>query len=121
MNEKETLIHDLINDGRESLEETLKEYEERLEDYRKNGLPEGWHPNHEKGYEASITYTQGYCIGHLELLKQINALLDSDVDGLKDLIQKNIEISEANRKHFDEVFGALKIVKRKIDEDESEG
>lgn len=108
MNEKEQLIHQILNEGKENLEKLLKEYEERIEDYRKNGLPEGWHPAHEKGYEASLTYTQGYCIGHLELLKNINSLLESNTDEIKDVIAENERISELNRKHFDEVFGDIK-------------
>lgn len=108
MNEKEQLIHQLINDGRASLERTLKEHEEWIEDYRKNGLPKDCHPSNEKGYESGLTYTQGYCIGHLELLKKINSLLESNTDEIKDVIEENKRIEEENRKHMDEVLSKIK-------------
>ena len=104
---KEKLIRQIINDGKEGLEKTLKDFEERLADFKKNGPPKEMHPEMAKGHEASLTYTQGYCIGHLSLLEEINDLLSMNTDDIRELIKENEKISEANRKHLDEVFSRI--------------
>lgn len=107
MNKKEKLIYKVLNDGSEGLKKTKKNHEEMIKDYQTNGFGD-MHPNNIGSYKTGLSYTHGYCIGHLELLKEINSLLSMSVNEIKELISENEKISIENDKYMNSLLDEIK-------------
>lgn len=93
---KEELILKLLNDGAEDLRKTLKTIENDIivcDDLTRL---------------SNLTYTQGYCIGHLALLGKINKLLNSDIEEISDIIIQNDIIKKNNRDTLDNILKRIK-------------
>lgn len=114
MNDKEKLILQVLNESKESLEKTKLDHEEMMKDFKENGYGDV-HTNNIESIKTGLSYTHGYCIGHLELLKKINSLINMSEDEIKELIKENEEIAAQNKKHMDEV---LKEIKNKLKDNE---
>jgi len=104
---KEELILKVINDGKNSLNRTKKNHEKMIREYQKNGLGD-MHPNNIEGYKSGLHYTLGYTIGHLELLKLVNNLINMTPCQIKDLIKDNNKIERRNKKYLDELFKKIR-------------
>jgi len=107
MNKKEKLISQVLNDGIESLKKTKQNHEEMIKDYQNNGFGD-MHKDNIEDYKTGLSYTHGYCIGHLELLKKINSLLDMSVDEINELISDNEKIKLENEKYMSDLLNEIK-------------
>ncbi len=109
MNAKEKLIAQLIEKDLKSIKKQLKDQEAQIKDIEKNGMDPQIHPDNVIPIQTGLSYTQGYCTGHIKLAEDILFLLNKkDAKAIKELIKENEAIEKKNKEYMDKIFKSLK-------------
>ena len=108
MTKKEELIVGILKEDLKSIKKLLKEQEKQLNDIRKNGMDPDIHKAYRTEIQTGLSYTIGYCTGHIKSVESSVELLGMTDIEIEELIAENKRISAENKKHLDEVFGELK-------------
>lgn len=117
MKKKEKLIIGILTKDLKGIQKTLKNQEEQLNDIRKNGINKEIHKAYHIEIQTGLSYTSGYCTGHIKLAESVIELLEMSSEEIEELIADNKRISAENKKHLDEVFKDTKNrVKKKLND-----
>lgn len=108
MKKKEKLIIGILTNDLKGIKKTLKNQEEQLNDIRKNGMDKEIHKAYHIEIQTGLSYTSGYCTGHIKLAESVIELLEMSGEEIEELIAENKRISAENKKHLDEVFKGIK-------------
>ncbi len=108
MNKKEKLIAQIIEEDLKSIKKQLKDQEAQIKDIEKNGMDPEIHPDNIIPIQTGLSYTQGYCTGHIKLAEDVLFLLNKkDAKDIKELIKENKAIEKKNKKYMDKLSKSL--------------
>lgn len=108
MEKKEKLIINILKKDLIGIRKTLKEQEKQLKDIRKNGIDSEIHPAYHIEIQTGLSYTSGYCTGHIKLAESVINLLEMSSTEIEELIADNKRISAENKKYLDGIFNEIK-------------
>lgn len=110
MTKKDELIIGILKKELKHINKLLKDQEEQIENLKKNGFDSDVHPAHRIDIRTGLSYTQGYCTGHLVLAKNVIELLSmSNARDIEALIEENKRIEQENKKRLKAMYKELKI------------
>ena len=108
MEKKEKLIINILKKDLIGIQKTLKNQETQLRDIRKNGMSSEIHPAYHIEMQTGLSYTSGYCTGHIKLAESVINLLEMSSTEIEELIADNKRISAENKKYLDGIFNDIK-------------
>ncbi len=108
MEKKEKLIIGILTEDLKGIKKTLKNQEEQLSDIRKNGINKEIHKAYHIEIQTGLSYTSGYCTGHIKLAESVIGLLGMSNKEIEELIADNKRISAENKKYLKEMFDDIK-------------
>ena len=108
MEKKEKLIIGMLKSDLIGIKKTLKNQEQQLNDIRKNGIDSEIHPAYHIEIQTGLSYTQGYCTGHIKLAESVINLLGMSNAEIEELIADNKRISAENKKYLEDMFKDIK-------------
>ena len=108
MEKKEKLIINILKKDLIGIQKTLKNQETQLKDIRKNGISSEVHPAYHIEIQTGLSYTSGYCTGHIKLAESVINLLGMSSTEIEELIADNKRISAENKKYLDGIFNDIK-------------
>ena len=108
MEKKEKLIIGILTEDLKGIKKTLKNQEEQLNDIRKNGINKEIHKAYHIEIQTGLSYTSGYCTGHIKLAESVIGLLGISNKEIEELIADNKRISAENKKYLKEMFDDIK-------------
>lgn len=114
MTKKEELIIGIFKKDLTDLKKVLKDQEKQIAEIRKNGINTEVHPAYHIEIHTGLSYTSGYCTGHINCAKSAIELLGMTSKEIEELLAENKRISAENKKHLDEIFKEIdKTIKKK--------
>lgn len=108
MEKKEKLIIGILTEDLKGIKKTLKNQEEQLNDIRKNGINKEIHKAYHIEIQTGLSYTSGYCTGHIKLAESVIELLGMSSKEIEELIADNKRISAENKKYLKDMFDDIK-------------
>lgn len=109
MTRKDELIIGILKKELKTIKNLLKEQERQIKDISKNGFDSEIHPAWHLDIGTGLSYTSGYCTGHIVLAERVMGLLKlSDAKDVEALLEKNRKIEAANKKYMDDVLSDIK-------------
>ena len=109
MNRKDKLIIGILKKDLKSIKKTLKDQEEQIADIEKNGFDKEIHKDNRLSIRTGLSYTQGYCTGHICLTEKIIHLLQkSDARDIEAIIEEDRIVSKKNKAEMKKLFDGIK-------------
>ena len=108
MTKKEELIIGIFKEDLKGLRKVLKDQEKQIADIRKNGIDKEVHPAYHLEIHTGLSYTSGYCTGHIKCAESTIELLGMTSKEIEELIAENKRISAENDKYLKEIFNDIK-------------
>jgi hypothetical protein len=125
MTKKEELILGIIKKDLIGIKKTLKDQEKQIKEIRKNGMDSEIHPAYHIDIQTGLSYTSGYCTGHIKLSEDVIELLGMTDKEIEKLISENKKISAKNKKYlaavFKEVTESVKVKSKKHNDKKKKG
>src|ERR1017187_9319617 len=105
MTTKEILIVKILKEELKDIKKLLKSQEEQIKDIEKNGMDPEIHPDNIISIQTGLSYTQGYCTGHIKSVENVLMLLNKKgIKDIKKLIEENKKIDLQNKKYLHDLF-----------------
>lgn len=108
MTKKEELIVGILKKELDYLKKFLKKQEKEIKHIHKNGFNSEMHRAYHMDVMTGLSYTSGYCTGHIKAVEEVLGLLDmADAKAIEDMIAENKKIEAANKKYLKELFANI--------------
>lgn len=101
MTRKDELIVGILKSELKYIRKLLKEQQKQIKDIDKNGFDTEIHPAYHIDIRTGLSYTSGYCTGHIKLAENVIELLSmKDAQEIENLIAENKKIESENKKYL---------------------
>ena len=108
MTKKEELRVGILKKELIGIRKMLKEQDKQIKDIHKNGFDSEIHSAWHVDIQTGLSYTQGYCTGHIKAVEELIGLLEmADVKAIEDMLAENKKISTENKKYLKDIFANI--------------
>jgi len=109
MTKKEELIIGILKKELIGIKKLLRAQDKQIKEIQKNGFDSEIHPANHIDIRTGLSYTQGYCTGHIKQTESIIELLEmSDAKDIEALLEENRKIEEENKQYLKDIFSDIR-------------
>ncbi len=109
MTKKEELIVGILKKELASIKKLLRSQNKQIKDIQKNGFDSEVHRANHIDIRTGLSYTQGYCTGHIKQTEAIIELLETlDTKGINAMLEENKKIEIENKKYLKKILRDIK-------------